>query len=396
MSVYPSEPSGRPLTVNGDHPRQRVRQHRPAGRRRRLAVPCERVGDVLDAGQLRVHLHGARALHVGDDHRLLTASRDGRVCARAHTAAVASRIFGWPASQSTSPELPDASRHVAPRPPAAPPQARRPDRLGRRSSSPRCRSPPASPRTCPAAGSTCPARSRPRSPPRSSASPASPQAQLAAVLVPAPGARPEQLGAAVDRVARGRRTRRRRLARPAPPASRRSPRRAPAARSSCRCAPRSTRTPPPRSPPTCATGSAVADGVQDGVATHLVGQGALWAGDAGAVQGGPGQGGVGRLPGRAADPAVRVRLAGRRGAAARARVRLRARHRRADLRALAGDGDVGLRDQHGVDDRHRRGGRLLAVHRRPLPRGDRGRPRARATRARWRWPRPASPCCSAA
>ena len=92
-------------------------------------------------------------------------------------------------------------------------------------------------------------------------------------------------------------------------------------------------------------------------------------GHAGAEQGGPRQGGVRRLPDRAAHPARRLRLAGRRGAAARARLRRGDGHRGADLPALAGDGDVGLRDQHGVDDRHRRGRRLLAVHRRPLPRG---------------------------
>ena len=37
------------------------------------------------------------------------------------------------------------------------------------------------------------------------------------------------------------------------------------------------------------------------------------------------------------------------------------------------DGDVGLRDQHGLDDRDRRRRRLLPVHPRPVPRG--GAPR---------------------
>ena len=50
-----------------------------------------------------------------------------------------------------------------------------------------------------------------------------------------------------------------------------------AGRCSCRWRPRSTRTTPPRSPSTCASGSRVADGPRAGVATHLVGQGALWA-----------------------------------------------------------------------------------------------------------------------
>ena len=39
------------------------------------------------------------------------------------------------------------------------------------------------------------------------------------------------------------------------------------------------------------------------------------------------------------------------------------------------DDDLGLRHQHGLDDRDRRRGRLLALHPRPLPRGARGRPR---------------------
>ena len=53
-------------------------------------------------------------------------------------------------------------------------------------------------------------------------------------------------------------------------------------------------------------------------------------------QGGPRAGRVDRLPDRAADPARRLRLARRGAAAGRARLRRRARHRRADLRALAG------------------------------------------------------------
>ena len=50
------------------------------------------------------------------------------------------------------------------------------------------------------------------------------------------------------------------------------------------------------------------------------------------------------------------------------------RHRRAHLLHLAADDDLGLRHQHGLDDRDRGRDRLLAVHPRPLPRGARRRP----------------------
>ena len=53
--------------------------------------------------------------------------------------------------------------------------------------------------------------------------------------------------------------------------------------------------------------------------------------------------------------------------------------------------DVGLRDQHRVDARHRRGGRLLAVHPRALPGGDARRRRSATRRARPRCARPAWP-----
>ena len=92
----------------------------------------------------------------------------------------------------------------------------------------------------------------------------------------------------------------------------------------------------------------------------------------------------GRLPDRRADPARRLRLARRRGAAAGARLRQRDRHRGADLLPLAADGDLGLRHQHGLDDRDRGGDRLLALHPRPLPRGAARRaasPRRRAPQA---------------
>ena len=79
-----------------------------------------------------------------------------------------------------------------------------------------------------------------------------------------------------------------------------------------------------------------------------------------------------------------------------ARRRRRGRHRRDRLLPLAGLRDVDLRDQHGLDARHRRGGGLLAVHPRPLPRGAARRAARRTRRARsrcgppgWRWRSPA-------
>ena len=47
------------------------------------------------------------------------------------------------------------------------------------------------------------------------------------------------------------------------------------------------------------------------------------------------------------------------------------RHRRPHLLHLAADDDLGLRHQHGLDDRDRGRDRLLALHPRPLPRGAR-------------------------
>ena len=104
---------------------------------------------------------------------------------------------------------------------------------------------------------------------------------------------------------------------------------------------------------------------------------------AGALQGGSRGRRDDGLPDRRAHPAGRLRVAGRGGAAARARPGLRPGHRRADPPALALDGDVGLRHEHGLDDRHRRGRRLLAVRPGALPRGDpRGRRAARGARPR--------------
>ena len=87
----------------------------------------------------------------------------------------------------------------------------------------------------------------------------------------------------------------------------------------------------------------------------------------GADQGGPREGRADRLPDRRPDPPDRLRVARRSVASAGSRRLRRAGHRRADLRDLATDGDVGLRHQHGVDDRDRRRRRLLPVHPRPLP-----------------------------
>ncbi len=94
---------------------------------------------------------------------------------------------------------------------------------------------------------------------------------------PSRGATPAQLRAAVDRVAGAARADRRRLAPRRRARAGAARRRRRAARSSSRCGPRSTRTARPTSPPTCASALGVADGARDGVATHLVGQGALWA-----------------------------------------------------------------------------------------------------------------------
>ncbi len=118
------------------------------------------------------------------------------------------------------------------------------------------------------------------------------------------------------------------------------------------------------------------EGPKDGVETYLVGQQALWAGmqdlskeDLAAAE-------ATGFP-IVADPARGVRLARGGGSAAGARRGERPDHRRGHLLPLPGDGHVGLRDQRGVDDRYRRGSRLLAVHPGALPRGD---PRGRRPR----------------
>jgi uncharacterized membrane protein YdfJ with MMPL/SSD domain len=111
------------------------------------------------------------------------------------------------------------------------------------------------------------------------------------------------------------------------------------------------------------------------VATHLLGQGALWAGLQDVTKADLASAEATGLH-RRTDPARGVRLARRGGAAARARRDLRDDHGRADLPPFAAARDVDLREQHGVDDRHRRRGRLLAVRARPLPRGSAVGPRA--------------------
>ena len=212
--------------------------------------------------------------------------------------------------------------------------------------------------------------------------PGVPRAQLAAVLMPEPGATPAQLRAAVARVGDG--------VAPVEGVALPAATRAEADR---RAAAGGTVVVPLRVAvdEDAATDVAVdlrenlgaGDGARDGVTTSLVGQGALWAAMQELSKEDLAKAETAGLPARPAHPAARLRLARRRRAAARARLRRRARHRRPDLRALAVDGDVGLRDQHGVDDRDRRRRRLLPVHRRPLPRG--GRRRAARTRRRAAW-----------
>ena len=159
-------------------------------------------------------------------------------------------------------------------------------------SSRRCRSPRGSPSTSRAAASPCPARSPTRSQEalerdfdgaaaRRSSAPSS--SRSAGADAPATGARAlERLRAAAPRRVELTPTparagaRAAAAARPAPRVDR------PAARRRRRLATR------PTSPPTCARSSASATPTAEGaVATHLVGQGALWAGAAGRLQGGP-------------------------------------------------------------------------------------------------------------
>ena len=126
--------------------------------------------------------------------------------------------------------------------------------------------------------------------------------------------RPGELAAAIDRgPARGLQGRRGRPARPAAAQAAAAARR-PADRRSCRSsvtgvARRRRSTPRRRS----RKNLDIDEDGRRGVPMHLVGQQALWAGHAGALQEGPREGRVHRLPDRPDRPAGRLRLA-RRGA----------------------------------------------------------------------------------
>ena len=112
---------------------------------------------------------------------------------------------------------------------------------------------------------------------------------------------------------------------------------------------------------------------------------------AGPLEGGPREGRGHRLPDRLHRAAADLRLCRRGAAAAQPRLHRRGHHRRDRLLPRAGDPDVDLRDQHLLDARHRRRGRLLVVRAGALPGGDQGKARPRTRRARSRCGRPASP-----
>ncbi len=119
---------------------------------------------------------------------------------------------------------------------------------------------------------------------------------------------------------------------------------------------------------------------------------------AGPLEGGPREGRGHRLPDRLHRAAADLRLRRRGAAAAQPRLHRRGHHRRDRLLPRAGDPDVDLRDQHLVDARHRRRGRLLVVRARRATgrRSRQARPRTRRARSRCGppaspWPSPASP-----
>ena len=255
-------------------------------------------------------------------------------------------------------------------------------RVGRRARRRASRSPPSSPTTSPAAATASRARSRRPSRTRSSATSTRPAARRSPPC--SSRARAPALARDLDRVdaRRPRRAARRAAQRDAlaraargrrgAAATRRSSSRSPSRRQeqdAIDIADRPARAPRPRR------------GGRRGV--HLVGQSALWARmqevakeDVEKAE-------------RAGFPIVALILLAVFGSLAAASLplalglRLGARHRRADLRAVAHDGDERLRHEHGVDDRDRRRRRLLALRPRALPRGDPRRPRARR-RARGR------------
>ena len=119
-------------------------------------------------------------------------------------------------------------------------------------------------------------------------------------------------------------------------------------------------------------------------------------GHAGAPEGGPRARRGHRLPGDPDRAPGRVRHRARRAAAGRAGRRRRGRDRRDHLPAQPRDDDVGVRHEHHLDARHRRGRGLQPVRAEPLPRG--GRRGQGPRRARWTPPcaPPARPSSSPA
>ena len=237
----------------------------------------------------------------------------------------------------------------------------------------RCRSRSSRATSSPAAASRCPARTAPRSSGscRSRSRPTAPGRDRGGAGARAPAAAGRAARRGRRSRARVRRRRRRALradaARRGASTRRAAPRRAGRC---CRSSPAPTSTTRRTSPPTCASSSASPTATtRDGVTMHLVGQGALWAGM------------VDLTKDDLADaekvgfPIVLVILLLVFGSLTAALLPLALGaaavddHRRADLLALDGDDHERLRDQHGVDDRHRRGGRLQPVRRRPLSRG---------------------------
>ena len=128
-----------------------------------------------------------------------------------------------------------------------------------------------------------------------------------------------------------------------------------------------------------------------GVAPHLVGQGALWAGLQDVSKERPREGRAHRLPDRAADPARRLRLARRRRAAARARRRVSVLITGALIYSLSLAMDMSvfvtnMASMIGIGVAVDYSLFVLARYREEV----RARPRARGARARSRWRRPAS------
>ena len=136
--------------------------------------------------------------------------------------------------------------------------------------------------------------------------------------------------------------------------------------------------------------------VEDGVQAYVVGQQALWAGMQELQKEDLEHARADGLPGDPDRAPGRVRHRARRAAAGRAGRRRRGRDRRDHLPAQPRDDDVGVRHEHHLDARHRRGRGLQPVRAEPLPRG--GAPRARTAPTRWTPPcaPPARPSSSPA